>query len=177
MASTGRPRKVVVPPAEARVLTKRGWSLKQLAARYGCSAQTVLNRMREAGIPRHAPHSCPGSRNPAWKGGQYLDDDGYVLVYMPGHPYSTKAGRVRKHRLVMEIHLGRYLHPREVVHHKDGNRQNNSIGNLELFASNGDHLANTLAGKCPKWTKQGKEAILRAVHLPRKKRPASSHTE
>jgi len=37
-----------------------------------------------------------------------------------------------EHRLVMEQHLGRYLLPTEIVHHRDSNRQNNDISNLEM---------------------------------------------
>ena len=37
---------------------------------------------------------------------------------------------IMEHRLIMEAHLGRKLKETEVVHHIDGNKQNNSIQNL-----------------------------------------------
>jgi hypothetical protein len=46
-----------------------------------------------------------------------------------------------EHRWVMEQHLGRRLLPKEVVHHVNGDRVDNRIENLELFASQGDHLS------------------------------------
>lgn len=48
--------------------------------------------------------------------------------------HSNKFGFAWEHRLVMGEHLGRRLYDFENVHHKDGNRKNNSIENLELWA-------------------------------------------
>ena len=41
--------------------------------------------------------------------------------------------QVRLHRYLMEQKLGRKLNPNELVHHKDGNKFNNDIDNLELI--------------------------------------------
>ena len=51
----------------------------------------------------------------------------------------SKAGcrRVSTHRLVMAKSLGRCLEPWEVVHHRDRNRANNSLANLELVTQLG----------------------------------------
>lgn len=40
--------------------------------------------------------------------------------------------QIRLHRYIMECYLGRKLNSNEIVHHKDGNKLNNSIDNLEL---------------------------------------------
>jgi len=58
----------------------------------------------------------------------------YTLIYMPEHPFSTKKGYVREHRLVMEQHLGRYLDDNEVVHHINGETQDNRVDNLEVMS-------------------------------------------
>ena len=57
---------------------------------------------------------------------------GYILEYYPGHPNAKPDGYVYQHRLVMERHIGRYLNSNEIVHHKNGNKQDNTIENLEL---------------------------------------------
>ncbi len=49
-----------------------------------------------------------------------------------GKTYSKRYGR-HEHRIVMEQILGRPLGTYEVVHHKDGNKKNNSPENLELM--------------------------------------------
>ena len=47
--------------------------------------------------------------------------------------------RIDLHRLVMQKHLGRELTPVEVVHHLDGNKSNNNLSNLKLFANKAEH--------------------------------------
>jgi hypothetical protein len=73
-----------------------------------------------------------GERNAFWKNGRFIDSRGYVKVYSPTHPNKDSRNRVAEHRLVMEQHLGRYLERNEQVHHKNGNRTDNRIENLEL---------------------------------------------
>jgi len=64
--------------------------------------------------------------------------NGYIEIYFPEHPYSDKRGYVYEHRLVMEEHIKRYLLPEEIVHHKDLNKTNNDISNLQIV-SNSEH--------------------------------------
>lgn len=60
--------------------------------------------------------------------------DGYIIVYVPWHPLAWGTSKFfYLHRLIYENYLQRYLLPKEQVHHKDENKLNNLIENLELL--------------------------------------------
>lgn len=110
---------------------------------------------------RRGPRS--GEGHPDWKGGYTIDKSGYKLIYAPWHPNARYGRYILEHRLVMEKHLGRLLLRTEVVHHKNGNKLDNRLENLELFQRNSDHLKHELTGKVPNWTEDGKAKILAGV--------------
>ena len=84
------------------------------------------------------PRYQPGEKHWKWRGGVAIQN-GYVCIKTPGHPAAkTNGGYVREHRMVMEKHLGRYLNPSEIVHHKNGIKTDNRIENLEL-SNRADH--------------------------------------
>lgn len=132
--------------------------------------EQVRRFMHKHRIPLLANRGAqPGEKNPVWKGGRMTDRAGYIYVRKPDHPNATYCGYVREHRLVMEQHLGRYLQPEEVVHHINGDRSDNRIENLELFASNGEHLATTLKGCVPEWTEEGRRRIVEGARRARRR--------
>ena len=67
-----------------------------------------------------------------WRGGK-KNNNGYVMIYKPLHPNSDLQGYVREHRLVAEKLLQRYLTKDEIVHHKNGIRDDNREENLQIL--------------------------------------------
>ena len=68
---------------------------------------------------------------------------GYVFIYKPKHKYSkTKKGKgwIAEHRAVVEDFIKRGLKRPECVHHIDGDKKNNTIGNLMLFSTHKKHM-------------------------------------
>ena len=132
-----------------RELQAQGMSCREIAEVFGCNDEVVRRAMIRLDLPRLAPKARP-EKNAFWQGRNshlyQVDADGYVLAKCPGHPYATKAGFVRQHRLVMEGILGRYLLPTEVVDHKNRDTSDNRPENLQLFASNADHLRDNMTG-------------------------------
>ena len=72
----------------------------------------------------------------------------------PPHPRANAKGLYPLHRVLMENRLGRLLEPNEVVHHRDGNTNNDDENNLRLLTRS-DHAkhhvikAKPLKLKCP----------------------------
>lgn len=68
-----------------------------------------------------------------WKGGRYLGSDGYVNIYTEHRTYK------KEHRFVMEQFLGRSLLDKERVHHINGKKDDNWLGNLYLCSDEQEH--------------------------------------
>ncbi len=76
-----------------------------------------------------------GEKSPKWKGGRHKSQFGYIHIYNPKHPFAN-GNYVFEHRLVMEKMLGRFLKPKEKVHHINGMRDDNRPKNLTLVIQN-----------------------------------------
>jgi len=62
------------------------------------------------------------------EGQKRITNQGYVVICIKGcfRP---------EHRIIFEKYLGRKLIKGEVIHHRDGNKQNNKIKNLQLLSN------------------------------------------
>ena len=75
--------------------------------------QSHYSRLRRYGNPNG------GSRFNYGKG--WINEAGYRIV-----------NRTREHRLIVEKHIGRKLKKNEIIHHKNANRLDNRIENLQI---------------------------------------------
>lgn len=75
-----------------------------------------------------------GINNHNWNGGSFITSSGYKMVYIGAKKY------IPEHRYLVEKKTGKKLGDNYDVHHKDGNKLNNSIDNLEILKK-GTHTA------------------------------------
>jgi len=68
-------------------------------------------------------------------GSGYITAWGYLTYKRKGHPCADKNGRAQASHLVMYECIGRALLKGETVHHKNGDKLDNRIENLELWRS------------------------------------------
>ena len=104
-------------------------STKKIGFPFGMKrSEEVRNRMSEAAFK-------------SWSKRTKSTTNEYEHIRLPFHPNIGKCLLFKKHRLIMEKHLGRLLGDEEIVHHVDGNKRNNNIDNLILFKDRVEHKA------------------------------------
>lgn len=64
---------------------------------------------------------------------------GYKEIYIPNHPKAKANGCILEQRYIAEQIIGRILEDDEVVHHINGDRNNNNVSNLMIFKTQNDH--------------------------------------
>lgn len=109
-----------------------------IASELGCSKWAVyaaLSRWRILKFPDKRQGKEDGSDLPVGT----IQKDGYILVFVPDHPFANGKGYVPQHRLMVESAIGRYLDPLEQVHHVNEKRNDNRLENFILFPSFQEH--------------------------------------
>lgn len=123
-----------------QIYIKEQLTQQELALMFKCGILTIRRAFRRQGYKaRNRSENRRGKLNPCWRGGRIVRL-GYIGIHKPDHPNCDSLGYVFEHRLIMEKHLGRYLTPEEVIHHKNGKLDDNQIENLLLFKGTGEHV-------------------------------------
>jgi hypothetical protein len=101
-----------------------------------------------------------GARNGNWRGGRSLASNGYMLVRVGlDHPLADVRGYAYEHRIVASKMLGRWVHSKEHVHHKDENKLNNDPDNLEVLAAAEHQLQHRKSGKALRLPGEGNPKV------------------
>lgn len=113
---------------EIRKMFDGGASVTTIRDVMGLATGTVRKVLHESGVS-HIPRRPIVART--------INQEGYCRVIVKADDpmrcmSNNPTGYVLEHRLVMARHLGRPLLDTETVHHVDGNKKHNAIGNLQL---------------------------------------------
>lgn len=142
----------------------KSWSGKyiwQLCPRCGNGRWIQRNHSLSNRICRacaNKDRSKRGADCPFWKRGE-LQKRGYIYILLQPEDFfysmCDNNGYVPEQRLVMAKYLNRCLLPWEVVHHKNGIKNDNRLENLELLPTRKQHLPDVLTkAKIKKLEKQ-----------------------
>lgn len=143
-----------------------GDSVAVIAKNFCVSHNAIYERLKEMRITRTNSESHIGlqtrEKNGNWKGGRCVcKRSGYVVIS------DGNGGLTREHRVVAEKMLGRPLEEGEVVHHKNGDRSDNSPENLEVLSNQSIHMKLHIIheeavrrGKSPKRSKAALLAVM-----------------
>lgn len=142
---------------ELQKLYAQAGSCSELARWLDIPIPTMRSRLLKAGVDMKTGYRSPkkvrryGTEHHNWKGGIQYHTAGYLMEYAPDHPDAPpNKGYVMQHRLVMERELGRYLHADELVHHKNGDKQDNRLENLELMTQSNHMKHHKAVGQAPR---------------------------
>ena len=128
------PMWIELPVDEVAVRYEAGESIWTLGTAYGVDQKTIRHRLRAAGIKLRPPGARPGNKNGRRRGGPLcLLGAGYLCTA------DRDGARCYVHRGCWEAYHGP-IPDDHVIHHRDGDRLNNAIGNLS-YMTNGEHTA------------------------------------
>ncbi len=101
---------------------------------------TVCKRVPKSSKGIARPH-LQKENSPNWKGGRYVDSNGYIMIHV-GNNLNVKTkweSYKKEHVVIMETILNRPLTKEECVHHINGDKSDNRLENLAVIKSNQHH--------------------------------------
>lgn len=104
--------------------------------------QSALLRRGKPAWNKGTKSLVTGSKHPSWNGGRYIDAHGYVMIHQLSgrQPSGSGWAAYRKEHIVkVEQSIGRSLAKGEIVHHIDGDRQNNDLEANLWLSDNAGH--------------------------------------
>jgi len=113
-----------------------GLSSLKISKLYNISKTCVWQWLHKHNIPIRS-HHIRGGKHFNWQGGKWKNCNGYIRIWVDKtNPFYKMCQKnihhIFEHRLVMAQCLGRCLESWEVVHHINGIRDDNRIGNLAI---------------------------------------------
>lgn len=106
-----------------------GKTLLEIRDLYGGSQKSITNVLKRNNIPlrKAAKRDQRGEKNSSWKGGMYISPEGYRFIRL----YDQKGNGyyIQEHRIKTLGVDGGDL----IVHHKNENRLDNRLENLEVM--------------------------------------------
>ena len=158
MAKLGEIRK-------AKDCGKRGTDKYEWQACEGCGKERWVEIRRGQPISRRCARCVFHPRR-----GQTLEKrDGYALIRLKPNDFfysmAQKGGCVLEHRLVMAKYLRRSLQPWEIVHHKNHNKDDNRIENLQLISDLGHKQLTSLENEIERLKIENSQLKLRIKEL------------
>lgn len=133
-----------------------------------CCSRKCSSELRKEYMKGEGNHQfgLKGDKNPTYSEKETRVRDGYLFRRNYNHPFSRDNGWILEHRLIAEKNLldeentiiingEKYLKPSLIVHHKDFNKRNNDINNLEIMTLEEHTRIHNLLDPVPRDKKTG----------------------
>ena len=116
---------------EKRLASKRRWQKKKHEEKYGIGSGDMRGK--------HGNHAR-GKNHPKWKTGIH-SSTGYTKIRVGvSHPLADPKGYAYEHLIVWVSAGNNRPRDGEMLHHRNGNKTDNRIENLELISRKNHHL-------------------------------------